>query len=157
MKTRNSLKTNDGSYKLHIRSFIKRIIILLGKTVPANVGRSRTWIEKNRLTARKAVERNPELYRNRSKNWNKENAGKASQKQLRYYYRRKEQTPIGLSEDEQQELKRLYKKAQEETMKTGIQHHVDHIIPLSKGGLHLPSNIQVITALENFKKGTRLA
>lgn len=93
----------------------------------------------------------------RSKNWNKENAGKASQKQLRYYYRRKEQTPIGLSEDEQQELKRLYKKAQEETMKTGIQHHVDHIIPLSKGGLHLPSNIQVITALENFKKGTRLA
>jgi len=39
---------------------------------------------------------------------------------------------------------------------TGIQHHVDHIIPLSKGGLHHPDNLQILTAEENLKKGAKL-
>lgn len=34
-------------------------------------------------------------------------------------------------------------------------YHDDHIIPLSKGGLHEPSNIQYITAEENSKKGSK--
>lgn len=45
-------------------------------------------------------------------------------------------------------------------METGIKHHVDHIIPLKLGGKHTASNKQVLTAIENLKKGaslTRLA
>lgn len=34
--------------------------------------------------------------------------------------------------------------------------HVDHIIPISKGGKHLLSNLQYLPALENLKKGAKL-
>jgi 5-methylcytosine-specific restriction endonuclease McrA len=32
--------------------------------------------------------------------------------------------------------------------------HVDHILPLALGGAHSPSNLQVITAKENIRKGS---
>lgn len=39
------------------------------------------------------------------------------------------------------------------TQETGVVHHVDHIIPLAAGGKHEVSNLQVLTAEENYKKG----
>ncbi len=35
-------------------------------------------------------------------------------------------------------------------------HEVDHIIPLSKGGLHHENNLQYLTISENRKKGNKL-
>jgi 5-methylcytosine-specific restriction endonuclease McrA len=37
----------------------------------------------------------------------------------------------------------------------GIPHEVDHIIPLAKGGLHHPSNLQVIPASVNRRKSAK--
>ena len=39
--------------------------------------------------------------------------------------------------------------------KIGIQgyYHVDHIIPLCKGGLHHENNLQILTAHQNQSKG----
>ena len=34
-------------------------------------------------------------------------------------------------------------------------YHVDHIIPLSNGGGHILTNLQVVTSIFNLKKGNR--
>jgi 5-methylcytosine-specific restriction endonuclease McrA len=39
--------------------------------------------------------------------------------------------------------------------KTGINHHVDHIAPLSRGGLHTLGNIRVIPAKANISKSNK--
>ena len=38
-----------------------------------------------------------------------------------------------------------------------VVYHVDHIIPVAKGGSHLPSNLQLATATWNLKKGTKIS
>lgn len=38
-------------------------------------------------------------------------------------------------------------------MSLGEDFHVDHIVPLSKGGLHVHTNLQVIPAIDNLRKG----
>lgn len=40
---------------------------------------------------------------------------------------------------------------------TGILHHVDHIMPLARGGLHHQSNLQILPAKINLRKGAKLA
>lgn len=49
----------------------------------------------------------------------------------------------------------FYVKARALTEDTGVKHHVDHKTPCARGGLHAPSNLQVITATENNRKGSR--
>ena len=49
-----------------------------------------------------------------------------------------------------------YQDAKRLTEETGVQYEVDHIIPLAKGGPHLPWNLQVITKAENLSKGARI-
>ena len=38
----------------------------------------------------------------------------------------------------------------------GINYHVDHIKPVSKGGPTHPSNLQILTAEDNMSKGAKL-
>jgi 5-methylcytosine-specific restriction endonuclease McrA len=42
-------------------------------------------------------------------------------------------------------------------MSLGESFHVDHIIPISKGGKHIASNLQVLTAIDNLRKGVSCA
>ena len=39
---------------------------------------------------------------------------------------------------------------------TGITYHIDHIYPLSKGGIDHPSNYQLLTPEENMSKGDKV-
>ena len=57
-----------------------------------------------------------------------------------------------LPNDERQAIRELYLEAQRLTQETGVEHHIDHIQPLSKGGEHLLINLQVLPAGENIKK-----
>lgn len=52
-------------------------------------------------------------------------------------------------------IKSIYKKCALISEITGIKHHVDHIVPLrgkNVCGLHIPINLQIITASENMSK-----
>ena len=49
----------------------------------------------------------------------------------------------------------MYDLAQRRTEQTGFAWEVDHIIPLTKGGLHKPTNLQVVPASWNKSKGNR--
>lgn len=46
------------------------------------------------------------------------------------------------------------------SFETGVQHHVDHIIPLAGdtvSGLHVSENLRITTAYENMRKGNRFS
>jgi 5-methylcytosine-specific restriction endonuclease McrA len=61
------------------------------------------------------------------------------------------QTPI-LTENEKDKIIMLYKISRY----FGEGWQVDHIIPLSKGGLHHPNNLQIVTKEYNFQKHNSL-
>ncbi len=83
-------------------------------------------------------------YKTRSKN---------NAKTYRYRARKKNQMP---GDVDHEKIKLFYVQAEKLTEETGVMHHVDHIIPLSKGGLHHQDNLQVLTAIDNIKKGNKI-
>lgn len=48
----------------------------------------------------------------------------------------------------------MYLLAQKFTMLTGVEMHVDHILPLSKGGKHDVDNLQLLAGVLNVRKGS---
>lgn len=60
---------------------------------------------------------------------------------------------------DRQKISDIYLKAKQITKETGILHHVDHIIPLRGKyvcGLHIETNLQIIPAIVNLRKGNKV-
>ena len=56
------------------------------------------------------------------------------------------------------EIKKVYAEALRLTIATGVQHHVDHELPLQHplvSGLHVPGNLRVLTEKQNLEKRDR--
>ena len=79
---------------------------------------------------------------------------KVSNKTYRYRAAKFSQTPV-LTKEENERILTLYRECAMLTETTGVLHHVDHIHPISKGGLHHPDNLQILTAMENISKGNK--
>ena len=62
---------------------------------------------------------------------------------------------IGLTELDKFAIDEMYSLAKLRTEQTGFSWHVDHIKPLTKGGLHKPTNLQVVPGIWNVTKGNR--
>ena len=71
----------------------------------------------------------------------------------------KRRTPPWLTKEHKREILSFYKTAKELQTKTGVDYHVDHIVPLcgkTGCGLHVPWNLQVIEGSINLSKSNLL-
>ena len=107
-----------------------------------------TILEKNHTT----YIQNSADYKARAKLWRSEN--------LDYYAHRESLRRAAFNQAipkwcEIEEIRKIFKKREELTEQTGIEHHVDHIIPLQSDkvcGLHCIANLQLLPASENSAK-----
>jgi 5-methylcytosine-specific restriction endonuclease McrA len=75
------------------------------------------------------------------------------------YASKLQRTPEWLSPEQLKQIKMFYQEAAELTRLLGEWYEVDHIVPLqgtTVSGLHVPWNLQILTAKENGIKGNRI-
>jgi hypothetical protein len=95
----------------------------------------------------------------RVQKWKRENPAKTNENTAKRRAARVKRTPAWLTEDQRRQMRRMYEEAARRTRETGVKWQVDHIIPLlgkTVCGLHVPENLQLLTATENQKKGNKI-
>ena len=97
---------------------------------------------------------NREYYKQYCKQWHQENREKVAAKSAKRRALKRESVPEALADcpEEKDRVNKIYKLRDLLTRATGVEYHVDHIWPLSKGGPHWSGNLQIITAEENLSK-----
>ena len=112
--------------------------------------------EKAAAKSRLWVELNPEKAAAYNKAWGRANPDKIRLKNARRYIAKKQRTPAW---SDLEAIEAIYAKARHLTKVTGVPHEVDHYYPLQGklvSGLHVETNIQVVTRHANSVKGNSL-
>ena len=112
--------------------------------------------EKSRENARKRYSEKPEKHRDSVRKWKEENHEKLAAYRAK---RRAVKLQATVAWADASKIEDIYAERNRLTEETGIEHHVDHIIPLqgvNVCGLHCEHNLQVLTATENLQKSNRL-
>ena len=153
---------------------------------PCFNSRVSVWQSKNRdkvrgyvrKSCKKAYDNDPEKFKEKSKNLRDKNP-EAKREIVRKSYRkiyaeqwpaqrarlnalsaaRRRASPPWLTAIHKAQIQEFYDIAKCKSVQTGIQHHVDHIIPINGefvSGLHVPWNLQILTAAENCAKKNRV-
>jgi hypothetical protein len=108
----------------------------------------------------KWLKKNPEAYKKRQKykkEWMRNNQNKVLANKAKRRSSEIKRTPVWLNAGHWFEIESVYKYCTA-LRSIGLDYHVDHIVPLqgkNVSGFHVPWNLQVIHATENFQKGNR--
>lgn len=136
--------------------------------------KNKIWVRNNPERAlsfgRKYRAGNPEKENERAKRYRSLNAASLKESQRRYH---EEHPELKITWDAARRAQKLlampawadrdaiaavYREARKRTKDTGIEWHVDHVVPLNNKlvcGLHVACNLQIITAVENMTKHNR--
>lgn len=124
--------------------------------------RTKEWQARNpercRANRKAWYSANKERAFKQTREWRKTDQGRAYVRELRRLRRAtfRRACPAWAS---RREIKEVYLNAVRLTRETGIEHHVDHVVPLHSPlvcGLHVSWNLRVITASENHVKSNRV-
>jgi 5-methylcytosine-specific restriction endonuclease McrA len=111
--------------------------------------------DKNVLRAVQWVENNRDKHNKKCNKWAKDNPQKVNARTARRYAAKTQATPSWLSADEYWMITEAYDLAKLREKMLGGKWEVDHIVPLrgsTVSGLHVPWNLQVISATVNRRK-----
>lgn len=114
--------------------------------------------EKRASVIKKWQENNPDKINAASRRWRKRNPDKVCAAQVRRESAKSKRTPKWLTKDQLKEMEFFYTQAAMLRETTGVDWHVDHIVPLrgeKVSGLHVPWNLQLLPAAINIRKGNK--
>lgn len=121
------------------------------------VARAKLYRAEHREACRARTARwdvaNPKRRKQTRDAWRKKNQARCTAQVRRYQATKLGATPAWADDFFMEEI---YDLAQRRTKITGLKWHVDHIVPLQHPlvcGLHVEYNLQVITAVDNLRKG----
>lgn len=114
--------------------------------------------EKLHESNRRRYHENKEKYTATNKEWRGNNTDKINASSAKRHAQKLKAMPSWLSDQDKESIKSIYSLCRKLTQDTGVDHHVDHIVPLRGDnvcGLHVHWNLQVVTAEENISKGNK--
>ncbi len=131
-----------GCYPCNYKRGVERLL----------AGACEGYMTKEKWTANR--ERRREDIREHNKKYSQTEGGKLRNniKAAKRRTTKRDQSPE-LTPDEKEAILTIYEKCARITCATGVPYEVDHIIPICKGGLHHPDNLQILTMEENRRKG----
>lgn len=107
------------------------------------------------------MQRDPE-YRTYQYGYDRDYANALGYRRDKHGRKKMENVPDWLTEEHFRQMRAIYRHARLLTKETGVQYHVDHVYPVMgkdengehiSCGLHVPWNLQILTATDNRKKG----
>lgn len=159
-RSRNAIKTPEGISLKRLQEKIR---------LQNNPELAERYREKSRLRYKRWLERNPEgrtrrsssrrkSSRLRSSRWRKNNKDRARYLDAKRRAAKLNASPKWLSIEQLEEVYDFYIIARMFQYYTGLEYHVDHIVPLQGKlvcGLHVPWNLQILEARENIAKNNK--
>lgn len=109
------------------------------------------FLERERLSAL----RNADSRREKEKRWRAANPHKMAAYAAARRAALAARVPVWLTDQDYAAIDSLYAEAARLSVETGVQHHVDHELPLRGryvSGLHVPANLRVLPAASNLRK-----
>ena len=162
-ENKEKIKQKQKEYRLiNLEKIKQREKIEREKNPDKTKAKLKKYYDKNKavLLEKKKTYRNnnKEKIQNLVKDWATKNPEKISANNSKRRSARIHRTPSWLTTEQLLRIESLYAESIKRRLETGLDWHVDHIIPLQGklvSGLHVPENMQIILAQDNVKKGNR--
>ena len=154
-------KTDKSLDQFHKASGNKDGLQVYCKECKSN--RFKSWYAKNKdvhhSRYKEYIENNPEWVEKYHKTYCANNRPMYAKNAAKYRATKLQATPSWLTEDDTFIFNEIYEMRDIRSSDTGVEHHVDHIIPLQgveACGLHVWWNLQLLPASENISKSNKV-